>query len=152
MKKKKARRSPFEKLVLVLSAMLIGASGFMFFNIDKNQVNLQSPRNDFFAQVDEGAADKEKKQNPFVIRDGSNAMPKGMGQFDKDEPEFTPKWQSDRIKDLEDRGIDTGQESAPSAPSGQGIAPAAVQRETPPESVIEDEDENDLIPGSHTMP
>lgn len=154
MKKKKTRRSPFEKLVLLISALLIGASGFMFFNIDRNTVDLQAPRNDFFAQVDEDAAVKDKKNNPFVIRDGSNAMPKGMGQFDKEEPEFTPKWQKDRIKDLEERGIDPGEESAPSpsSSSGGGIAPAAIQREAPPEPVIEDEDENDLIPGSHSVP
>ncbi|MDP2212168.1 MAG: hypothetical protein Q8J63_10575 [Candidatus Aquicultor sp.] len=151
MKKKKTRRSPFEKLIFLLSAMLIGASGFMFFNIDRNQVNLQSPKNDFFAKVDDEAK-KEKEQNPFVIRDGSNAMPKGMGQFEGQEQEFTPKWQKDRIKDLADRGITTDAAPAPSVSSGGGIAPAAVERAAPPEPVVEDEDANDLIPGSHSVP
>jgi len=152
LKKKKTRRSPFEKLIFLLSAMLIGASGFMFFNIDRNQVNLQSPKNDFFAKVDDEEA-KEKAYNPFVIRDGSNAMPKGMGQFEGQEQEFTPKWQKDRIKDLAERGITTGAEPAPAVSSGGGIAPAAVERAAPPDPVVEDEDANDLVPGSsHTIP
>ncbi|MDI6816641.1 MAG: hypothetical protein QME41_05565 [Actinomycetota bacterium] len=151
MKKKKTRRSPFEKLIFLLSAMLIGASGFMFFNIDRNQVSLQSPRNDFFAKVDDDQSKKEKDRNPFVIRDGSNAMPKGMGQFEGQEQKFTPKWQKDRIKDLAERGIDTGAEAPPSVSSGGGITPSAVERNEP-EPVVEDEDENDLVPGSHTIP
>ncbi|MBS3909339.1 MAG: hypothetical protein KGZ93_06895 [Actinobacteria bacterium] len=151
MKKKKTKRSPFEKLILLLSAMLIGASGFMFFNIDRNQVNLQSPKNDFFAKVDEEEAAAKKEQNPFVIRDGSNAMPQGMGQFEGQEQKFTPKWQSDRTKDLKERGIDTGAKPAPSMSEGGGIAPAAVER-APSEPAAENKDENDLIPGSHSVP
>lgn len=153
MKKKRTRRSLFEKLIFLLSAMLIGTSGFMFFNIDRNQITLQSPKDDFFAIVDEEEAKKAaKKDNPFVIRDGSNAMPKGMGQFEEEEEEkFTPKWQTDRLKDLKDRGIETESEPAPSILNGGGITPAAVDR-SEPEPVTEDEDENDLVPGSHSVP
>lgn len=89
------------KVMYVISAILLVTSGYMYWIMDKNQLHLQAPT----VSILSGAEDQNSKHaedNPYVIRNGSNAMPKGMGQTDKDQQNqtFMPQWQKDKIKDL----------------------------------------------------
>jgi len=116
-----------KRLIYTVSILLLIVSAVMHWSLDDGKVELQS------SNVKVTAADKDtKKDNPYVIRDGSNAMPKGMGQ---DDSTFMPSWQKDKIKDMKGEpddmpppdgssGSPSVSQPSPSNSSGGGIAPS----------------------------
>ncbi|HZD58870.1 MAG TPA: hypothetical protein VE439_00245 [Anaerolineae bacterium] len=116
----------FEKSIMFISVSLLAASAYMYLNMDRDRVQLQSPEKALFANVEEQQKPKkDTKSNPYVIWHGSNAMPKGMGQGDEDTPTFMPKWQQDRIKDMR------GDPYIGSAQPQSGITPAPAPTPSP---------------------
>lgn len=67
----------------------------MYFIMARDQSVVQNPPISIL--VDENQ-ENAVKSNPYVIRNGSNAMPKGMGQ--NDNTDFMPQWQKDKLKDM----------------------------------------------------
>jgi len=130
------KKSIFEKSVLFVSALLLVTSAYMYLNMDKNQVQLQAPSKSLFAEVqaEEKTKTEDVKNNPYVIWHGSNAMPEGMGQGDN-KPEFMPKWQQDKIKDVAERGgITPAPRPESNQTSSQDKAPNPDQQQTPDKS------------------
>jgi len=126
------------RVIYTISILLLIVGAVMHWSLDDGEVQLQS------SGVKVTAADKaSKKDNPYVIRDGSNAMPKGMGQ--NDDSKFMPNWQKDKIKDMKGEPVgepsqspsnsSSSSSSSSSQPSsshssGGGITPATTSNDT----------------------
>ncbi len=124
------------KVLYAISAILLVASGYMYWVMDKNQLHLQSLLiNTLSKTADQNAV--YKKNNPYVIRNGSNAMPEGMGQSDSgNNQQFMPQWQKDKIKDMSGDaqgkpGMSNQQpppSPAPSTSQGGGVTPPTYNK------------------------
>jgi len=69
--------------IVAFSLLLLVASVYMYMNLNRAQVQLQSPASGIFSTK---TTEKPAPQNKYVIRNGSNEMPAGMGQADANKP------------------------------------------------------------------
>ncbi len=65
--------------IVAVSVLLLAASVYMYMNLNRTQVQLQSPATGIFTTK---PTEPPVAQNKYVIRNGSNEMPAGMGQAD----------------------------------------------------------------------
>ncbi|MHB8840196.1 MAG: hypothetical protein ACYC56_00175 [Candidatus Aquicultor sp.] len=117
--------------IVAVSVLLLAASVYMYMNLNRTQVQLQSPAAGIFATKPTAPP---VAQNKYVIRNGSNEMPAGMGQADADkkpaqgvQPGGAPATQATPT---------TQPQTGAFGPEG-GITPAAAPRDQSQDPVIQ---------------
>lgn len=134
--------------IVAVSVLLLAASIYMYMNLNKTQVQLQSPAAGIFTTK---PTEPPVAKNQYVIRNGSNEMPKGMGQADQ-----TPS------SGVQPGGAPAATNQGSPAPrsqtgidvnAGGGITPAAAQPQDPviqmPDGASEDKLSEENLTTNH---